>query len=102
MVGDETVATGIRNGTKTVVEGGVSLHVRFSFSHIVHNIWRSGPYVPTYVSCRSGVCEQKNAFCTYLKEGGREEKSRYWRYFWQFSARVPLSSITGAGGTPGS
>ena len=48
---DKTVATGIRNGAKMVVEGGVSLRLRFS--------------------CFHGV-KQNNAFCTYLKEGVRE------------------------------
>ena len=33
---DKTVATSIRDGAKTVVEGGVSLHLRFScFPHVV-------------------------------------------------------------------
>ena len=58
---DETVATGIRNGAKMVVEGGVSLHLRFSCFHGVK-----------MVHVRACPCEQNNAFCTYLKERGRE------------------------------
>ena len=57
MVGDETVATGIRNGTKTVVEGGVSLHVRFSFSHIVHNMEMVRMYLHMYPV--EAVCANK-------------------------------------------
>ena len=33
---DETVATGIRNGAKMVVEGGVSLHLGFLHFHGVN------------------------------------------------------------------
>lgn len=58
---DKTVATAIRNGTKMVVEGGVSLHLRFLHIHDVK-----------MVHVRACPCEQNNAFCTYLKEGGRE------------------------------
>ena len=54
---DETVATGIRNGAKMVIEGGVSLHLRFLRFHDVK-----------MVHVRACPCKQNNLFCTYLKK----------------------------------
>ena len=43
MLHDETVATGIRNGAKTVVEGGVSLHLGFLHFHMGASLVLSYP-----------------------------------------------------------